>query len=578
MNMKKNKTKKEKVAFEKYTVKEKVLMSALTSLTMSFVFLLFGPIDIYANNMREFAFAFSDIIGMVLLSFIIGFVVLFGFLMIFNRYFFNMLTALVFSVIVASYLDNLCVNAVTIVSGDATTASYGELVMSFMVYVIITIAIVLISGVLMNKWKKIVVYLSVLLLVMNGASLVTDFAKYNLFADDGIDAEYVLTQKNLTTVSQNENIIYILFDRFDTDYYDKVVEDNPDFFNDLDGFTFYDSATSMYTRTFPGVPYMISGVEYELQCSPTEYFDEAYQSSPFLKDLKNNGYNINVYANRYYEYADASSFYGIADNVQKVDGYTPNKKEIFKYLTELSFARSFSMTLTSVMYSNANSGRINTLSSLNCEDNVYADNDAWLYDVLTQEKLSYSQNEKNFTFLYLHGSHTPFILDENCEKSENATPVSQTKGSFKLVYEYLNQLKELGVYDNSTIIIAGDHGIPHTETEDLDTQVDKGIKTCIFVKPKNSTTQGLTTSHAQVSVSNIIPTIVKDADIKTDFDYGNGLFDINENETTQRVFYQSIYNPSEHKLCFNKYLIEGDATDISNWKIAQRMESDYQWY
>lgn len=574
----KDKENSSKPKFSKYSTKEKAIIAALTSLTMSFVFLLFGPIDIYANNMREFAFSFSDIIGLVALSFVISFALLFGFLMLFNRYLLNMLSALAFSIIVASYFDNLCVKAVTVVSGDAKNASYGDLVLSFIIYVIIILAIVLVSGLLMNVWKKVVIYLSVLLIVMNGASLVTDFTKYNLFSDKGINTEYVLSQKNITKVSEKENIIYILFDRFDTTYYENVIKDDPSFFDDLDGFTIFDNATSMYTRTFPGVPYMISGVEYSLQCSPTEYFDEAYQTSPFLKDLKNNGYNVSVYADRYYVYSDASSFNGIADNVEKVEGYTPNKTDIFKYLTELSFARSFSMTLTSQMYENANTGRTNNLSKLNCENGIYANDDAKLYDLITENNLSDSGSDKNYTFLYLHGCHTPFVLDENCERTENATSLSQTKGSFKLVYEYLNQLKELGVYDNSTIIIAGDHGIPYTETEDLDAQVESGVKTCIMVKPRNTDAQGSSVSHAQVSAADIIPTIVKDAGLKTENSYGRGVFDIGENENVSRTFYQSVYSPAEHKLCFNKYSIEGDATDISNWKIAERIKSDYQWY
>ena len=103
----KDKENSSKPKFSKYSTKEKTIIAALTSLTMSFVFLLFGPVDIYANNMREFAFSFSDIIGLVALSFVIGFALLFGFLMLFNRYLLNMLSALAFSIIVASYFDNL---------------------------------------------------------------------------------------------------------------------------------------------------------------------------------------------------------------------------------------------------------------------------------------------------------------------------------------------------------------------------------------------------------------------------------------------------------------------------------------
>lgn len=569
---------KKKVIFEKYTKKEKLLIASLTSFAVSFVFLLFGPIDIYANNMKEFAFTFKDVFPLAFGAFAISFVLMTGVLFLFNRHLLNVLSALLVSLIFASYFDNIVLHAVTVVSGDATGGTIDDMINSLTVYVIFVFIFLAVALILTNKWKNIVVFLCVLLIGMNGASFATDFAKFDLFNDNSFETQNVMVTDGITEVSQQENIIYILFDRFDNRFVEQVREEEPEFFDDLEGFTYFDSATSMYTRTYPGVPYMISGVEYELQCSPTEYFDEAYQSSTFLKDLKDNGYDVNIYVDRYYEYEDASCFEGIANNIGTIDGYTPNKVGILKYLTKLSVARSFSYVLTRVMYMNANEGRTRALSTLNCDKEIYEDDDEKLYNLLTSQGMSCNSSEKNFTFLYTHGCHTPYILDENCKRSDEATAVSQVKGSFKMVKEYLDQLKALGVYDNSTIIISGDHGLPNEETEPLHEEVDAGITTAMFVKPRNAKNEKTITSHAQVSVANIIPTIVKDANINSTTDYGKGVFDIEESETTERTFYQSIYELSKHKLCFNKYKIVGDAHDISNWNLDKTIESNYQWY
>jgi len=39
---------------------------------------------------------------------------------------------------------------------------------------------------------------------------------------------------------------------------------------------------------------------------------------------------------------------------------------------------------------------------------------------------------------------------------------------FHIVYEYLDQLKQLGMYENSTIIIFGDHGARKNDTKPLE--------------------------------------------------------------------------------------------------------------
>ncbi len=576
------KPEKNKNLIEKYTLKEKLLMSGLTSLAVSFMFILFGCIDIYANNMLEFAFTFSDIIGPVLLVFFAVWAALFAILMIFNKGLLNIFTAFIYGLIISSYADGFLSDKALVTSGDVNAMTMLEYNRMLIIYVAFSAGFAILSIILKNNWKKVVVFLSVLLIGMNGASLVSDVATKKLFSDNDINCEYVLSNKGLDTVSGDENIIYILFDRFDTNYYDEVIEKYPGYFDDLEGFTLYHGATPVYTRTYPAAAYMISGVPYKAEVAPTEFFDKAYGESQFLKDLKSNGYNINIFADRYYEYNDAKSLIGIADNVESVSSYSTNKTEIIKYLSKLSLSRSFRVYLMKTMYRNANHGVVSTLSNLNCESGTYQDNDAQYYKTIQQNPLTVGNSNKNYTFIYLHGSHTPHILDENCEISENADEISQTVGAFKIVKEYLNQLKALGVYDNSTIIIAADHGSPRQETSDYIEQSEElgnlGQTACIFFKPKNAENKTLQISEAEVSTDNIIPTIVQDAQLQTDYDYGKSLFDIKEGESNPRYFYQSIYDINKRKLCFNVYEIKGNAHDISNWEKIDFIKSEYQWY
>lgn len=569
---------KNRAKMNKYTTKEKVLISALVSFVFSFIIFLFNPIDIVANNAQEFSFALSDIIGGVLLSFFASFAILFAVLMIFNKYILNIITSLLLSFFISDYIYNLTVGKGTLVSGDVRI-DYGKSTTIFLIIIIAVAYALFLAGVLLkNKWKNVCAFICVLLIAMNSATLVSDFATKDFVNKNGTTINYALSEKNLFGVSKKENIVYFLFDRFDTKYYDEVVNDNPNYFSkSLDGFTYFDNAVSTFSRTYPAVAGLITGVTYDGNTSSNEYFKKAYTTSPFLKDLKSNGYEINIYADRYYEYSDAECFKDTVSNATKINGYTPDKTNILKYLLSLSDARTIACKMPTLLFKHTANGTVLTLSKLNSKDKIYHDDDAELYKNLKSSGLHYTNSDKNYTFIYLHGTHSPYTLDADAQRVKASTSKEQTIGSFKIIADYVDQMKKLGVYDNSTIVITGDHGYPYTDTEPLLESTDTGTKTAVFVKPKSSKTSGLSVSHAPASVADIIPTIVKDTGIKASTDYGESLFDIAQDSARERIYYHSRLTGNS-KLILDKYTITGDAANIKNWKLEESRDTNQAWY
>lgn len=575
--MKKNKDGKSALKMEKYNLKEKLLISILISFAASFVIFIVNPIDIFANNAQEFSFALGDFILPLLLCFLVCFAAVFGFLMIFNKQLLNIFTSVILSIFASSYIYNLTIGKGTFVSGDVRI-DLNKAQNAYFIILGITIYIMLLLGLFLKKqWKNICVFLCVLLIAMNSATLLTDFTAKNAAKTNGAKVEYALTEKNMFNVSDKENVVYFLFDRFDKIFYDEVVEKYPDYFSKtLDGFTYFDNTVSTFSRTYPAVTGMITGVTYDGKTSADEYFKKAYTTSPFLKDLKNNGYNVNLYVDRYYEYSDAKYLKDIANNTVKVNGYTPNKKNILSYLLQLSGCRILPFNLSTTMFKFTVYGTVLKLSDLKTDGKIYHDDDAAVYKNLTASGLDTYDSDKNFTFIYLHGSHSPFTLNSNVERVDKSTSIEQTIGSFKIIDEYIKELKRLGVYDNTTIVITGDHGYPYTDTESMLKYMNKGTRTCVFIKPKNSKGE-LKTRHTQASLTDIIPTIVKDTKLKTNYNYGESLFDIDENQTRTRIYYHSRLS-GDSKLIFDKYKITGDAADKNNWKFEKSIDTKQAWY
>lgn len=98
-----------------------------------------------------------------------------------------------------------------------------------------------------------------------------------------------LSDAGLYSVARGRNTVVFVLDRFDYDYYRDVAEDDPDFFAPLTGFTLFDDNLSLYSRTYPAIGSMITGVRQEdadgnpFGWDADTYFASAYSTSPFSR-------------------------------------------------------------------------------------------------------------------------------------------------------------------------------------------------------------------------------------------------------------------------------------------------------
>ncbi len=78
---------------------------------------------------------------------------------------------------------------------------------------------------------------------------------------------------------------------------------------------------------------------------------------------------------------------------------------------------------------------------------------------LREQRVSLNDEAKSFRFIHMLGPHKPYSLDEEGRPSPTPTTrEQQARGSLALVADYLRQMKELGLYDDATIVVTADHG------------------------------------------------------------------------------------------------------------------------
>lgn len=144
------------------------------------------------------------------------------------------------------------------------------------------------------------------------------------------------------------------------------------------------------------------------------------------------------------------------------------------------------------------------------------------YRTLKERGLTLDVESNYFILQHLRGVHPPYNIDENGKSLQNATLEQSAKGYFLMVEEYLRQMKDLGVYDNSTIIITADHG------SGRDTQI------IYFIKEAGKRQDAMQISTAPISNKDLIPTIL--ASIGEDYSsFGKSIYDFGENEMRERT-------------------------------------------
>lgn len=159
-------------------------------------------------------------------------------------------------------------------------------------------------------------------------------------------------------------------------------------------------------------------------------------------------------------------------------------------------------------------------------------------------------------------------MNDNFEEiEENGTRLSQARGSLKIVYEYIDEMKRLGIYDNATIIITADHGqnmdVMREAKNDMD--YDMTSTPILFVKLPNEQHEEKPISNtAPVSHTDFAATIINAVGGNAT-EYGRTFAEITQDEIRERVFTYVIAPNQKYKKC----VISGDANNVAFWTVVE---------
>lgn len=314
-----------------------------------------------------------------------------------------------------------------------------------------------------------------------------------------------------------------------------------------------------------GIPYLLTGIPWEEGLDAVGYRRMAFEKSSFLKQLKQLGYSNEIYTND--EYADRSC----ADDIDNISSDLASEF-YYDYLLEV-MSRTAKYRNFPYFFKNYfwyGSSDINSAVKLKGLYNT--DDDATFYQRLMEEKVHTKNNPNSkgdFKFYHLVGAHSPYSIDRNANYMGygKSTVDEQIRGCMKITFEYIEQLKELGIYDDATIIITADHGCNYLDPDNKEDLEQVGLvwrsNPILFVKRSGVSGRGkMEVSQAPVCQENYFKSVLEEAGGK-EIHYDSSFWEITEKDKKPREF--KFGKPVKGRK-FEDYEIQGDAKNIKNWK------------
>ena len=289
--------------------------------------------------------------------------------------------------------------------------------------------------------------MSAVIFVMLSVSLVSVSVKNDAFS--GKD-NFICASDGLNGASNDKNFFIFMVDSQSASEFSEVIAED-EFDHAFDDFTFYPDTLSAFAYTRDSLPYVLSGRLNLNEEDFGDYTSNALNDSVLFKALDERGYDM-------YLYSTELSWYGAKDfdiqNAADFRGAGFRFGEFFRQ--ELRY-----VGFKYLPYILKKATDIETLDFTRTVDMFDWRNDELYRNFRDASRIELSPGAQ-FRLIHAEGAHVPLDMDENLYRISGGTYIQKTTATAKLIRTFLEQLKQAGAYDNSVIIIMGDHGYQPT--------------------------------------------------------------------------------------------------------------------
>ena len=416
-------------------------------------------------------------------------------------------------------------------------------------------------------------------------SLLALFQVIGLSTQDGKIADsppnaQVYPEKN-SYFSEQNNVIHIILDAFQANVFEYILQSRPQMKDEFSGFTFFRDAVTPSDVTYLSVPATLSGKAYTNDSTISDYHDDTLGGENLYTFLAERNYAIDVATPVWWNQTSNvfSSYYRIPTP------YAGNEalRSTALLLLDISLFRQAPHFLKSQIYRNGVWLISNRLLSRPEQQFSHFAHNEFLRDFT--ERAAIKSERPTYKFIHLVTPHAPLVTDYECGffGAEQAYSMEtfgvQSRCTLESVTAFLRRLKKLGIYNDSLLLIHGDHGGGVAfDMRDADGQASNSSESLhqmwgnplplVLVKPPGADGP-LRISNNPVSLTDLPATVADLLDTENPFP-GRSMFDAVSSEPPVREYHRSTMHRNDAAEKdrfdnFSSFYISGSVYDVAAW-------------
>jgi len=548
--------------------RNKIISSIAVAAFFVLTILVFAPGHLFLTNPMEFNANYFELLGYLLLIALPVFILI-SIVLVFLPDKYNIHQKVVVLLFILSFLLWLQGNYIIWKYG---VLAGGEIEFNTLFLIFdgaIWIAAVIIAWIKSSFFFRFVKFFSIVLII--GQVISTSIMVYNM-PDISDLKRYKIDSSNKFVFSKENNVIILMLDTFQSDVFQEIIVEDESYKDIFEGFIYYRDTLCGFPTTIASAPNFLTGQYFDNSISYPEFLKKAYLSSNSIPMvLLANGFEVDCFGSCIYK--DKKVMSNLIKGGQ-VKGST------ILNLYDAAFFRYLPDVFKNYVYRDGkwalSNFPLDEQKVVIKEPEIEFDKEvlklydiAFIVDMLSRANTI--EGKPIFKYYGLMGLHHPYLLNERLEYEEmdnsRESYKRQARGSLQVVKLFLNELKNLGIYDNSMIFIMGDHGI-FKATLNIQSAVP-----LLLVKKYNSRGT-MEVSEVPVSLSDIPVTVFSELGFEGEF-HGEDIFSLNESTNRTRTY--CFYNwaspgfsdwSKDYLPPIKKYLISGPAYLKNSWHMT----------
>lgn len=259
--------------------------------------------------------------------------------------------------------------------------------------------------------------------------------------------------------SSGRNALHIVLDSFQADVFHEIVTGpgGADVQASLAGFTYFEEHLGTFPATYLAMPTIVSGQVYRNQEPRAQFMESAYAGRSLLNAAQAAGFEVDIAGDAWL--LDLL-MKGRFDNAY-LTAQLPLAQEAARLL-DLALFRLSPHPLKPWIYNEQKWLTQRLVARSELSKFAYFTHNAFVTSIT--RNFSADRAAPVYKFFHLMTPHAPFVVHPDCSPTDRVMPriretvTAQSRCSLAFVVRLLNRMKEAGIYDDSLIVLMGDHG------------------------------------------------------------------------------------------------------------------------